>query len=138
MSRRKKKNPGELAVILLGVLVSGAAVAGLLLYGHSRAKTNVPKAPDLPGKAPDGSPLSNVGAFPVLKVGDVILVNSSAARLPAPVDGQVSMVVDMILSDATAVSARLADARFPLVTFSGTIPRSSIVKLLIPAGELIT
>ncbi len=110
--------------IFLGVALSAVAFAGLLLWGSSRAASSPPPAP-----SPELEP---TGPFPDLRVGDLVLVDSHAADLPLPLldGGQVVMVVDQILTDRFVVSVKNADPRFLATNFSGTIKRSSIIKVI--------
>ncbi len=118
--------------IILGVVVTGAAVAGLVWWGHHRELS-----PAVTPRGADPGP-SNVGPFPDLRVGSPLLVDSAAANLPPPFVGVVPAIVDQILSDPFVVSVRaVAPSGTP---FAGTIPRSSIVRVLtaIPPGLLQT
>ena len=111
------------AKILIGVVVTGAAFAGLLVWGSRRASS----APSSPGPV-----IEPTGPFPDLRVGDVVLVDALAAKLPPPLDsgGQVVMQVDQLLRDPILVSVKPFDPRFPLVKFSGTIDRGAILRFL--------
>lgn len=117
--------------IIVGVAVSAAAFAGLLWWGSRRASS----AP-----APTAPPLEPVGPFPSLRVGDLLLVDAQAAELPLPLrdGGQVVMIVDQVLSDPFMVSAKNADPRFLSVSFSGSIRRAAIVKVLASAPQVFT
>ncbi len=117
---------GSIALLALGL---AAATAGLVFWGHSRAKD------------PPGSPLSPAGGvagqFPGLRLNDVLLVDTTAAKLPGPfnVSEQATMIVDMILSDPFVVSARIGVRGVPGVPFfSGTIPKSAILRVIASPG----
>ncbi len=113
------------ATILVALAVSAAAVGGLLWWGSSRAH---PAQGTTPSDDP-GFP-QNVGPFPGLAVGTPVLVDSAKANLPAPFSAVplVACVVDQILSDPQFVSVRTGVPG--VASFSGTIPRSSIVQIL--------
>jgi hypothetical protein len=123
----------DATLALVGVALSGAAVVGLVLYGHNR-DTKKREA-----MAKDDPLISPIGSFPALKVGDVVLVDTAAANLPAPFNGVPTLPcqVDMVLLDPLLVSVRTIAAGVsipglpPPPSFSGTIPRSSI-KSVVP------
>lgn len=115
------------AVALLAV--SAAAIGGLLWWAHDRALQGFAK------DDPTGPPPEKIGPFPTLVVGTAILVDTAAAALPPPFSAvpQAPGVVDLVMRDPLVVSATfgIPGQRLPL-GFSGTIPRSSIVKVLSP------
>lgn len=121
------------ATILVAVLASAAAVAGLAFWGSRKSSAQ-------PGQVVPGGAVvpQNVGPFPSLAVGTPVLVDSARANLPAPfsLSPTVPCVVDMILSDPTLVSVRTGIPG--VASFSGTIPRSAIVQILpaVPASLL--
>jgi len=133
--RRRSRNPGDgLPLILGGVLVSGAAVAALLWWGSRNAAASPGSKP-----APAGGGPEPVGFFPGLKLGDMLEVDPVAANIPHA-DGVsvVICVVDMVLTDPAVISVT-AIAGPSLVPFRGTIPRSSIRRVLVtpPPGVFV-
>lgn len=118
------------AKILIGVAVTGAAFAGLLLWGSRRGASS----------APPGPTIEPVGPFPDLRVGDVVLVDAAKGKLPAPLDagGFVTMQVDQVLSDPFLVSVANFDPRFIGIKFSGTIERAAIVKFLARGAPVLS
>ena len=115
--------------ILIGVLVTGAALGGLVLWGRARvAAKREQMAKDDPTIAP-------VAFFPGLKVGDVV-VDTALARLPAPFASvqKLPAEVDMVLQDPAVISVKVPPGiRIPGAPFfSGTIPRESILGVLKP------
>jgi hypothetical protein len=114
---------------LVGVAVAGAGVVGLLIWDASKTKAT------RDAMAKDDPTIIPVGMFPALKVGDVVLVDSALAKLPAPFSSvaQNLMHVDMILQDPAVVSVATLPPGSPRVPglpfFSGTIPRAAILKL---------
>lgn len=119
------------AKILIGVAVTGAAFAGLLLWGSRRASSAAPPGPPT---------IEPVGPFPDLRVGDVVLVDASKGKLPAPLDagGLVTMQVDQVLTDPFLVSVANFDPRFIGIKFSGTIDRAAIVRLLARGAPVLS
>lgn len=114
---------------LVGLAVCGAAVVGLVVWGRARAVAGMAK--DDPGVAPPVTP-TPIGPFPDLKVGTVVLVDVVKAQLlfiPLPT---VLAVVDQILTDRFLVSVELVGGGLPggPPKFSGTIPRSSIIRIV--------
>ncbi len=94
---------GSIALLALGL---AAATAGLVFWGHSRAKD------------PPGSPLSPAGGvagqFPGLRLNDVLLVDTTAAKLPGPfnVSEQATMIVDIASACAACLASRSSRAPF--------------------------
>lgn len=113
--------------IFIGVGVSLAAVTGLVLWGlHNR-------------KLAASSDVQQVGMFPNLKVGTVVLVDTVKANLLFVPSPTVTCVVDQILTDKSIVSVSIVGGGLPggLPVFSGTIERSAIIKIIaepIPGG----
>ena len=124
------KGDTTIAIVLV---VTGAALVGLVLWGRSRASAAM-------GRDDPGSPLpspSPVGPFPSLQVGQLVLVDSAAARLPPPFDllPQQAATVDMLLQDPLLVSVTVG---IPGVqSFSGTIPRSAILRVISPSPPTV-
>lgn len=122
MSRGDENMP----VIFGGLLVSVALTIGLVMWGRSRASASPssPSAPLPPGFTP-------IVLFPDLKAGDSVVVDSAAANIPnaAPL---LVCTVDLVMTDRSLVSVRAV-----ATSFAGTIPRSSIVRVLVPppAGD---
>lgn len=119
---------------LVGLAVSGVVIGGLLWWGHDRdVKRRAQMAKDDPTITP-------IGLFPALKVGDVVIVDPVAARLPAPFDQlpRVPAQVDMVLQDPSVVSVQTppgAKRGAPGVPFfSGTIPKAAILSVLPPVS----
>jgi len=115
------------ATILISLVVSAAAVGGLLYWGSSRAH---PAQGTAPGASPPLPTPTPIGPFPSLAVNTPVLVDSAKANLPPPFNAVplVACVVDMILSDPALVSVRTGVPG--VASFSGTIPRSAIVQIL--------
>lgn len=116
------------AKILIGVAVTGAAFAGLLLWGSRRAKSGPPQEPLV----------IPAGMFPDLKLGDLVLVDAVKGRLPPPFDvgGLVLMQVDFILTDKFLVSVANVDPRFSGVKLSHVIERGAIFNV-VPRAPVI-
>lgn len=119
---------------LVGVVLSGAAIVGLVLWGRSRAKA------EREDMAKDDPTVDRIGMFPGLRVGDVVIVDSQAAKLPPPFSllARQPAEVDMVLSDPLLVSVKCPPRGvrgIPGVPFfSGTIPRSAIVQVAPPVS----
>jgi hypothetical protein len=109
----------NLPVIVIGVLAAAAACVGLVMWGSARASKAAPSSPGVPRPEP-------VGMFPDLKVGDTVVVDTAAANVPADVPTIVA-IVDLVLVDPTLVSVQAVG-----VSFRGTIPRVSILRVLPP------
>lgn len=126
---------GEITGLMLAsVAFSSIAVVGIVLYGSNAAAKSKKDAP--PGTLPLPK-LEPLGFLPGLKVGDTVLVDTAEANIPADRGGVVPFLVcqvDMLLVDPTLVSVRAVGA-----AFKGTIPRSSIKKVMsIDPGNLQT
>ncbi len=118
---------------IVGVVVSCAALAGLVYWGSSRAKSQREQM------AKDDPTVTPVGLFPALKVGDVLLVDTKLANLPAPFSalGRAVMFVDLVLQDPAVVSVASQAPSTPRVPgvpfFSGTIPKLAILNVGSPS-----
>jgi len=126
----------DVSAAIVGVVVSGVALAGLIAWGVSNARaTRERMAKDDPTIAP-------IGLFPALKVGDFVMVDTALAKLPAPFSQlpRVLCEVDMVLQDPAVVSVKTPPgqrvAGFPF--FSGTIPKLAILNVVqaIPIGDV--
>jgi hypothetical protein len=83
-----------------------------------------------PSVMPSLPNLTPVGLFPDLAVGDVVMVDAARANVPGVLGGAL-MKIDMLLSDRNLISAQT----YPVKTFSGTIPRDSILSVVSRAGQ---
>ncbi len=118
-------NPDGTGIILGVLALSAITVVGVVLYGQNAAAAS--KKPTAPG-TPELPKLDPVGFLPGLKVGDVVIVDSREANIPADRGGAVPFLtcqVDMLLIDPTLVSVAAVGA-----PFKGTIVRSAIKKVL--------
>lgn len=125
-----------MTLALVGLAVCSAAVVGLVVWGHGKAAPpGKEPTPPQPGAPPGVQP---AGAFPDLKLGTLLLVDVAKADLMFLPDPTVIAIVDMLLTDRSAVSISLVSsfAGVPVGVpggpprFSGTIPRSAIIKIL--------
>lgn len=125
---RRKRNPGgdNLGLILGGIALTGVVVAGLLFWGSARTKA--PSSSALPSGGTPRPELAG-GVFPDLKSGDFVLVDTAAAKIPAGNLPTLVCQVDIVMSDPTLVSVRST-----ISEFKGTIPRSSIIRVLPPVA----
>lgn len=122
------------SIMIVAGLVFGGLLGGLIWLGARKAPAASSPLPSLPGDP--SSPIIPIGLFPDLKAGDGLIVDAAAASLPAPFVGLVPATVDLV-TDRSLVSVRALSATLPPSTFSGTIPRSAIVRVLssvLPAG----
>lgn len=115
-----KSKDQNTTTILVVLGACGAAVAGLLWWGHSKKLAAMGK------DDPIGPVAERIGFFPDLRLGDVVIVDGLAAKMTSD-RRAVRAVVDRILSDRTLVSVVAADPA--LLGFRGTIPRSSILRV---------
>lgn len=127
------KGAGVSTGALVGVGVSAALLVGLVWWGHSRAKERAASSEATPGLEP-----AKFGRFPDLKVGDLVEVDTKAASLPSPFNTVPSIParVDMVLTDPLVISVEIGVREVPGSFFSGTVPRSSLLRVLTVPGLL--
>ncbi|MEJ7812902.1 MAG: hypothetical protein WKG32_20980 [Gemmatimonadaceae bacterium] len=121
----------NLPIILGAIGLATVAVVGIVALTKKPAP-RAPSSPTIPGFP---IPIEPAGFFPGLKPGDPVLVDPVRAKIPLP--GGVALpaivgVVEMLLSDPTLVSI---DAQ--VIGFRGTIPRSSIIRILSTADLVL-
>lgn len=120
---------GSIALLAVGLAGLGAAFVWLQRKPvGANGPFVVPSSTRTPSD-PNQGPI----AFPSLKVGDGIMVDSAKAALPSPFNltPQVPMRVDLILSDSSLISASAGIDAPSLPHFSGSIPRASIISVIL-------
>ncbi len=118
---------GSATPAIVGSLLAGGVLVGLVLWGRSRADAQRQQM------AKDDPTVTPVAAFPGLKVGDIVIVDTATAKLPAPFSSlqKLPAEVDMVLQDPNVVSVKLPPGgqRGMVPFFSGTISKDAILSV---------